>query len=116
MSEQFEKLFKHLADGMSRRAALRRFVGGIAGAAAFSLMGRPVRASRSGCGNHCAKRAEQEVDKDRSQGFVRACMEASSTCPDGFCADTGDLSWEGPSNDPDEGHLYFNTFVCVPVD
>ena len=42
MSEQFEHLFKNLANGMSRRAALKRFFGGIAGAAAFALTGKQV--------------------------------------------------------------------------
>ena len=55
MSEQFETLFKNLANGMSRRAALRRLFAGIAGTAMFALTGRRAGADEeSVCAQWCA--------------------------------------------------------------
>jgi hypothetical protein len=110
MSEQFENLFKNLANGMSRRAALRRFFGGIAGAAAFALTGRRVAADKRGCGAWCAERY-----RDDGPGWAAACIDASAQCPDGECAQILTFSWgEGPQRG--DGRPNAADFVCVPAD
>jgi hypothetical protein len=109
MSKQFEALFKDLANGMSRRAALRRFLGGIAGAATFALTGRPARADSPGvCGQWCSS---QYAGFPRAGLWIAACIETSNQCPPGFCASSGDLSWAQTQGDDPRPH--FNSWVCV---
>jgi hypothetical protein len=113
MSEQFETLFENLAKGMSRRAALRRFFGGIAGAAAFALTGRRAAAA-GGCGDWC-----QQTYGDRGPGWVAACVRASSDCPDGACASFSWFSWGdesgGSEQTPGGGPPTAHSHACVPA-
>lgn len=116
MSEQFETLFKNLANGMSRRAALRRFFGAIAGAAALALTGRRVAADSSDCGKWC-----QEEYGDRGPGWIAACHEASAKCEEGTCASFtwfsfGDNSGgDLPGGQPGGGRPEAPAYTCVPV-
>ena len=87
MSEQFESMFKNLANGMSRRAALRRFFGGIAGAAAFALTGRraEAEASRKCAPNWCSRTVCRSM---RSAMRCGLHQRSSRECPEGECAES----------------------------
>ena len=111
MSKQFEKLFKDLANGMSRRTAMRRFVGGIVGVAAGVLTGRRAAADSPGvCARWCADQYSGYPDAGL---YIAACIDSSSECPEGHCASGYDLSWARTSNN--QNRPYFNGFVCIAV-
>ena len=75
MGQQFDELAKALASGQSRREALRKFIGGVAGVVLASV---PGRAAADEC-----KRAGKACKKD-----VQCC---SGVCCDGVCCDVGEV-------------------------
>ncbi|GEM_PF-7106866 len=109
MVKHFDELAKALASGIPRRVALRRFAGGLVGAAlAAAIPGRAALAAPSGkagcadyclkkvgpgaqlgtcineCVNECTHLCEEIFAED---GVERArCIERSLQCPPGFCA------------------------------
>ena len=111
MSDQFEALFKNLANGMSRRAALRRFFGGIAGAAAFALTGRRVRADDPGV---CARWCREEHGDD-GPAAVAACINLSQDCEPGHCARIFNVRWGGDKDGPNPGRPGAEGFACVDI-
>jgi hypothetical protein len=111
VSKQFENLFKDLANGMSRRTAIRRFVGGVAGVAAAVLTGRRAAADSAGvCARWCADQYSGYPDAGL---YIAACIDSSSECPDGQCASGSDLSWAKTSNN--QNRPYLNNFVCMSI-
>ena len=109
MVKHFDELAKALASGMPRRVALRRFAGGLVGAAmAAAIPGRAALAAPSGkggcaayclqkvgpgaklgtcineCVNECTHICEEVFADD---GVARArCIDRSLQCPPGTCA------------------------------
>lgn len=80
MKEQLDKLSKDLASGVSRRDALRWFLGGIGAAAVTLFTGRRSLAD----GNNVC------VELCRAQGLAGRdfgrCVSESAHCPPGECA------------------------------
>lgn len=109
MVKHFDELAKALASGIPRRVALRRFAGGLLGAAmASAIPGRAALAAPSGkagcadyclhhskpgvslgtcinnCVNECTRICEEVFVDD---GAARAaCIDRSLQCPPGTCA------------------------------
>ena len=113
MSKQLESLFKDLASGMSRRAALRRFFAGLGGAAAIALTGGRLAASRND--DVCAEFCELNLFNHGFtpfQGQLQQCIAMSRRCPDGQCA----LMFPCSSGRPRQVCREDNAdWVCVPV-
>jgi len=113
MSKQLESLFKDLASGMSRRAALRRFFAGLGGAAAIALTGGGLAASRKN-DDVCAEFCEINHNSgwDSFQGQVQECIARSKQCPDGQCAVMFPCSSGRPRQDCRREN---SDWVCVPM-
>lgn len=80
MKQPFDELSKHLANGVSRREALRRFFVAVGATIAGLFTGRPALAGGNAvCVAFC-----------RSQGLsgreFGKCVSASAHCPPGQCA------------------------------
>jgi hypothetical protein len=102
MSKSLDQLAKNLASGMSRRKALWQFFGSLGVVAAFS--GR--KASACGPGGVCREFCEQQA-----QMFMEMCLEASETCPPGYCAEFTLVGFNGGAGISVNGSPH----ICVPV-
>jgi hypothetical protein len=114
MSRQFESLFKDLASGMSRRAALRRFFIGVAGAAGAVLTGGGLAAAARKSDDPCVAFCEINENSgfDGDQGQTEECVARSKQCPAGQCA----KSFPCSSGQPRQSCGGENSdWVCVPA-
>lgn len=79
MGKNFDELAKALATGTSRRVALRRFIGGVAGAALAGLTtGRTSQAAAQGMRRQC-----EEFCESLSQPARHSCKAYVDTCRSG---------------------------------
>lgn len=101
MSKSLDILAKNLASGMSRRKAIWQFFGSLGVVAAFT--GRKAYAgSPAQCGEFCE--AQANIFRD-------LCIEASTLCRSGSCAEISLIGFNGSRTISVNG----GPFICVPV-
>jgi hypothetical protein len=78
LNEPFDELAKALAQGVSRREALRRVASGVVGTLLAGWGGRKAwaQAPESGCESYC----RGLVDPRQSQGAFGACVSSCEAC------------------------------------
>jgi hypothetical protein len=82
LNERFDELVKALAQGVSRRQALRRVAGALAGAllAGWEAGKAAAQGASANCDDHC----RSFYDPRQSPGDFRACISHCAECQECF--------------------------------
>jgi hypothetical protein len=94
MDNRFDELTKSLAEGVSRREALRRLGGGLAGAllASLGLAGVAQGASARDCSITCSNFYPPGPARAQCNQVCKKCSNTNNLCPSGggtICCESG---------------------------